>query len=372
MNRDYDAIIVGARVAGSITAALLGALGHKVLLLDRAHFPSDTLSTHFFRSPALKAFQRMGVFDQVQRAAPHLVKTFTDVEGHTWSDPVEEDDGLDYLMCVRRITLDTILTGRVQEVSNVEFRQGARFTELIRENGAVIGAKWRDAAGEYEATARVIVGADGFYSRVAELVEPEVEQFEPVHRAMYYTYFQGLVPRENPAAEFYFRGDHLAYVFPTDANRTLVAVSVPISEFEQFRKDAKHEMMSMLESLPALAPRLKPAEVVAPVKGAGNIPCYQRVPYGNGWVLAGDSGQVFDPWSGQGIDHASQHAVILAEALHDLFEDKKEWGDAMFSYHSLRNSSSRRNFESTRKFARDLRRMSHAALKKRGLKVTQS
>lgn len=58
MNRQYDAIIVGARVAGSITATLLGESGHNLLLLDRAHFPSDTLSTHFFRSAALKAFQR--------------------------------------------------------------------------------------------------------------------------------------------------------------------------------------------------------------------------------------------------------------------------------------------------------------------------
>jgi len=369
MNRQYDAIIVGARVAGSITGMLLGEYGYKVLLLDRAHFPSDTLSTHFFRSPALKAFQRAGVFDQVQCVAPHMIESFTDIEGHSWSDVVEGEDGLDYLMCVRRITLDAILTGRVQQVANVEFRQGARFTNLIRENGTVIGAKWTDGAEESEATARVVIGADGFYSRVAELVEPEVEQFEPVHRAMYYTYFQGLIPREVSAAEFYFRGDHLVYVFPTDGNHTLIAISVPISEFERFRKDAKQEMMTMLESLPGLAPRLKPAEIVAPVKGAGNIPCYQRVPYGGGWALVGDSGQVFDPWSGQGIDHASQHAVMLAEALHEFFEDEKQWGNAMSEYHALRNSSSRKNFESTRKFARDLRPMSHGALKKRGLKL---
>src|SRR6266496_2542495 len=49
---DYDVIIVGARVAGSVLAALLGGQGHRVLLLEKAHFPSDTLSTHFFRAPA--------------------------------------------------------------------------------------------------------------------------------------------------------------------------------------------------------------------------------------------------------------------------------------------------------------------------------
>lgn len=204
---------------------------------------------------------------------------------------------------------------------------------------------------------------------MAQLVEPKIEQFEPVRRAMYYAYFQSLSPRDKPAAEFYFRGDPLVYVFATDENQTLVAISVPISEFNQYRKDSKSKMMSMLETLPSLAARLKGAEIVEPIRGAGNIPCYQRIPYGDGWVLAGDSGQVFDPWSGQGIDHASQHAVMLADALHEFLEEKMDWRNAMAGYHALRNSSSKRNFESTRKFARDLRPMSHGALKKRGLKA---
>ena len=41
----YDAIIVGARCAGSPTAMLLARQGFKVLLLDRSTFPSDTIST---------------------------------------------------------------------------------------------------------------------------------------------------------------------------------------------------------------------------------------------------------------------------------------------------------------------------------------
>ena len=42
----YDAIIVGARCAGSPTAMLLARKGYKVLLVDKATFPSDTISTH--------------------------------------------------------------------------------------------------------------------------------------------------------------------------------------------------------------------------------------------------------------------------------------------------------------------------------------
>ncbi|MBI3975742.1 MAG: FAD-dependent monooxygenase, partial [Armatimonadetes bacterium] len=91
---EYDVIIVGARIAGALTAALLGERGWHVLLLDRATFPSDTLSTHFFRSSALLAFQRAGVFDEVQAVgAPHLVDLFNDVDGHIFTEPVEGSDG---------------------------------------------------------------------------------------------------------------------------------------------------------------------------------------------------------------------------------------------------------------------------------------
>jgi len=364
---DYDVIVIGARVAGSITANLLGKYGHKVLLLDKAHFPSDSLSTHYFRSPSLKSFKRMGVFDQVQAVAPHMVESFTDVEGHTWVTPSEDDDGINFELCVRRITLDGILAEHVNQEVNVTFLQGAKFTDVIREGEKVTGAKWNDDLGEHQTTARVVVGADGIYSQMVKLVKPKDEEFEPVHRAMYFSYYKNIHPIDKPAAEFYFRGDHLVYVFPTDADLTLIAISVPIAEFDSYRKNPEGEMMRVLETLPDLAPRLKKAERVAQIKGAGNIPCYLRVPYGNGWALVGDSALAFDPWSGQGIDHASQHAVMLAERLNEFLQNKKPWDEAMSQYHAERNESSKKNFMSTRKFARDLRPMSHGALKNRGL-----
>src|SRR5919205_3654583 len=61
----YDALVVGARCAGSPTAMLLARRGYKVLLLDRASFPSDTLSTHVVKKPAAALLQRWGLLDQV-------------------------------------------------------------------------------------------------------------------------------------------------------------------------------------------------------------------------------------------------------------------------------------------------------------------
>jgi flavin-dependent dehydrogenase len=52
----YDAIVVGARSAGSPTAMLLARKGGKVLVVDRATFPSDTLSTHVVHPPGVEVF----------------------------------------------------------------------------------------------------------------------------------------------------------------------------------------------------------------------------------------------------------------------------------------------------------------------------
>ena len=65
MNKVYDAIVVGARCAGSPTAMLLARKGYRVLVVDRATFPSDTLSTHLVHPPGVAALQRWGLLDRL-------------------------------------------------------------------------------------------------------------------------------------------------------------------------------------------------------------------------------------------------------------------------------------------------------------------
>src|SRR6516225_9957128 len=62
---NYDAIVIGARCAGAPTAMLLARSGHRVLVVDRASFPSDTLSTHMIHAPGVAALRRWGLLDQV-------------------------------------------------------------------------------------------------------------------------------------------------------------------------------------------------------------------------------------------------------------------------------------------------------------------
>jgi 2-polyprenyl-6-methoxyphenol hydroxylase-like FAD-dependent oxidoreductase len=354
-------------VAGSLVASLLGDAGHRVLVLDRARFPSDTLSTHFFRAPALRAFRAAGVYEEVQRQSPHLTVNYNVVDGIVFPEPVDRPEDFPFYMCVRRRTLDDILVRRARRTPGVEFREAAKVTGLIREGTAIVGVAWTEADGPGEARARAVVGADGVHSFVAQELGPAAEHEEPVRRAMYYAYYQGVELAEGPAAEFHYNGNELVYCFPCDGGLTLLAASVPIARFGEFRRDPEGILKKRLLSMADLAPRLASAERVGNVRGTGSIPGYMRVPYGDGWALVGDAGMVMDPWSGQGIDQASRHAVLLAGALGRFLSGESGWGSAMGEYHQKRNEFSLKTYHRTCTYAADLRPMTREALQRRGL-----
>src|SRR5512138_3579920 len=207
---DYDIIIVGGRVAGSILATQLGQHGFRVLLLEKADFPSDTLSTSFFRAPALRVFEKIGVLEEIKSVAPPLGILWNNIDGHVISEPVDAaEEHLRFFLCERRITVDWILFQRVKREPSVEVRLGAKVMDLIWEQGSAVGVRWSEPDGIREATAQVVVGADGFYSTLAKIVQPVYETFLPVQRCTYYTYFQGLDSLEEPTAEHHFVGNTL-------------------------------------------------------------------------------------------------------------------------------------------------------------------
>jgi 2-polyprenyl-6-methoxyphenol hydroxylase-like FAD-dependent oxidoreductase len=76
MAKTYDAIVVGARVAGSPTAMLLARKGYDVLLVDRATFPSDTISTHLVHPPGIAALKRWGLLDRVLATGCPVIDTY--------------------------------------------------------------------------------------------------------------------------------------------------------------------------------------------------------------------------------------------------------------------------------------------------------
>ena len=226
----YDAIIVGARCAGSPTAMLLARRGFKVLLLDRATFPSDTISTHILWPHGAEVLARWGLLDRL--AAPAFrpsaagCDSMSDRSRCTARFPTPTTAGA---ASVRVVTvLDRLLLNAAAE-AGVEVREGFSVDELLMTDDVVVGVRGR-GRGErpIEERARVVIGADGVNSFVARTVRAPEYDLRPVAACGYYSYFSGVTQDD---IELYVR-DHCAFGgAPTNDGLHLVMVNWPASDF---------------------------------------------------------------------------------------------------------------------------------------------
>jgi 2-polyprenyl-6-methoxyphenol hydroxylase-like FAD-dependent oxidoreductase len=173
---EYDVLIVGARVAGASLALLLGERGHRVLMVDRSHFPSDTMSTHFMSPRAVPLLARLGVLEDVEAAGfRRITRTRSYIDDCIVEAPAAP--GVGYALAPRRDHLDSVLIDHAVKRGGVTFWERTRADGLIEEDGRVVGARVTSPGGRTsDIRARVVVGADGKYSKVAQWVQaPEYE-----------------------------------------------------------------------------------------------------------------------------------------------------------------------------------------------------
>src|SRR6201997_3692007 len=131
----YDAIIVGARAAGSPTAMLLARKGHRVLVVDRASFPSDTLSTHYIHQPGVARLRRWGLLDRlIATGCPPSRRLTFDVGPFALTGTPPPSDGVAEGYAPRRTVLDHLLVEAAAE-AGAEVRTGVSVDELVFEDG---------------------------------------------------------------------------------------------------------------------------------------------------------------------------------------------------------------------------------------------
>src|SRR6516165_36662 len=152
----FDAIVVGARCAGSPTAMLLARQGYRVLLVDRATFPSDTVSTHFIWQLGLACLDRWRLLDRVWASnCPPISQFELDLGAFRLPFDVLPGDGIAAICVPRRTVLDKILVDAASE-TGAEIREGFSVTALTWSNGQVTGIRGHDRGGtEIEEKARI-------------------------------------------------------------------------------------------------------------------------------------------------------------------------------------------------------------------------
>jgi 2-polyprenyl-6-methoxyphenol hydroxylase-like FAD-dependent oxidoreductase len=348
--RRHDVVVVGARAAGAATALLLAKLGHDVVLVDRAEFPSDTVSTHQIARTGVVALQRLGLLEAVLASgAPAIRQVTFSAAGESITRAIKLKSGVDFLVAPRRYLLDTLVAEAAAH-AGVDVRMGVVVAGACLDDfGRATGVYGYDRTGDQiEIEARFVVGADGLGSRVARSVGAEVIEDRDEGSAAQYAYFDG-PPWQ--AIELIAADRALAGVFPTHHDQACIWVCTPASDARAARRRAASRAEAFTAQLeraaPELAARLRSGRRVSAVSGMLRTPNLLRRAHGPGWALVGDAGYHRDPITGHGLSDAYRDAELIADALHPVLRGELDETGALAGYQRERDRALREVFEIT-------------------------
>jgi flavin-dependent dehydrogenase len=336
----YDAIIVGARVAGAVTGMLLARAGLDVLVVDRARYGSDTLSTHALMRGGVLQLSRWGLLDEVVAAGtPPVRRTvirYGDIEEVVDIDP---SPGAEALYAPRRVVLDRLLAdGAFRAGADIRF--GLTATGLLHSpDGTVTGISVRDRAGRaLQARAPITIGADGVGSRVARAVRARTYRAGRHAAAMVVGWFSDL--EADGYQWLYGHGadgtGRAAGIIPTNHGQVCAWAGLPSRHFPM-RRPAQHLTEVLRAIAPDWADRLVDAARHGPVRGFRGVCGYFRQSWGPGWALVGDAGYFKDPITAHGITDAFRDAELLARAVVAAAGDPRAASDHLACYQATRD-----------------------------------
>jgi len=328
----YDAVVVGARVAGAATAMLLARAGLRVLAVDKGRPGSDTVSTHALMRGGVVQLDRWGVLAGVDAAGTPPIRSATFHYGaEKVPVPIEPRDGVDGLRAPRRTVLDTLLVDAAR-AAGAQVAHETRVTDLLRDaGGRVTGVTVAAADGAVaRIAARIVIGADGARSEVARRAGAGYVRRARHAAAVAYGYWPDM---DASGYAWHFGRAVSAGVIPTNDGLACVFAAMPPERFREGRVAdlaALHRRV-LAENDPALADAVAGRAPIGPMRAYPGVPGFIRQAWGPGWALVGDAGYFKDPITAHGMTDALRDAELLANAV------ARGGDDALAAYQAARD-----------------------------------
>jgi len=334
----YDAIVIGARCAGAVTAMLLARYGHRVLLLERGVIPSDVHRGHFIHKHGPKRLADWGLLERIVGTnCPQLTTHLTDFGDFPLIGRDIRAGNVAWGYAPRRRQLDQVLVEAAIE-AGVEFRPKFLVENCLWDGDRVKGIRGRDQRHAVSCTekALITIGADGRNSTLARAVGAPSYEEVPTLTCWYFSYWSG-VPTEG--FEWYIRKKRVIFSFLTNDNLFAIFIGWPINEFSSVKTDVEGQFMRAVDLVPGFAERVRSGRREERLYGAADLPNFLRRPFGPGWALVGDAGCHKDPMMAQGICDAFRDADFLSTAIHEGLAEQCPLDDALKRYERRRNEA---------------------------------
>jgi len=334
----YDVVIVGASVSGCASAIRMGRAGLRVALLEkhRSSTTAKTLCGHFILGGGYADLADLGLLEPLlaSGAGTGQIDLCTDAG---WIG--EKSGEVPPFVSARRM-LDPMLREQAARTAGVDLLLGHTAVELVREDGRVAGVRARTDAGEHEIRARLVVGADGHRSRVAELADVPAQE-SPNRRGFVYGYFRG--PERADRAQVWVTGETWSVINPTDDGLTMVATMTAQERMPKGQPGPDY-LVRHVRTLPD-GPDLTGCEPVGRVVLSRNYPLIRRDPTPEpGLALVGDAAITGDPTPATGITWALRSARWLSETTAPALAADADLGPALAAYCRLHAQIARELF----------------------------
>lgn len=326
----YDAVVVGASLAGCATAIQLGRAGARVALVEKKPDPGAYKRTcsHFIQAGGVPAIERLGLLEACE-AAGGLRSRMHAWTKWGWIEAPPEQAGR--ALNLRREVLDPLLRSTAAETPGVEMVLGWGAERLLRAGDSFGGVAVRNPAGEErELRARLTVGADGRDSRVAELSGVPVKTY-PHGRFAYGAYFEGPEPPYAPDAVIWMMDPQWAASFPTDSGLNFYAAMPTMDRLPEFKRDPLRALVDFVGDVPE-APPIRESRPVGSVTGKVDMTNRMRKPVAPGLALVGDAALATDPLFGVGCGWAFQSAEWLADGVGAALREEEPLEEGLERY----------------------------------------
>jgi flavin-dependent dehydrogenase len=331
---EYDVAVVGASVAGCTAATLLGRQGARVALLERSPDVDayKVTCTHVIQSCATDTLRRLGLVEQIEGAGGvHNHGDFWTRRGWVRPAPSVGVKELPYGFNIRRERFDPMIRSLAASTEGINYLPGTTVTELIRDQaGRPRGVRAAVGGGVREVRARVVVGADGRDSKVAELAGLRAK-VRPNARFCYFAHYKDLsVPTGKPVRVWHMEPG-VAGAFVNDDDIVVMSCMPPKDQLPEFREDLEGAFVRFFADLPD-GPDLSTGRRVTKIMGRLDLSNLRRRASAPGIALVGDAAQASDPLWAVGCGWALQSGEWLADALAGALDSDRDVDRALVRY----------------------------------------
>jgi flavin-dependent dehydrogenase len=325
---DFDAVVVGASVAGCTAARLYAQRGARVALVERRPDADayKTVCSHYIQPSATPTIERLGLAGPIEErgAVRNAIDVWTPYGG--W---IRHRADTPYGYNVTRRTLDPLLRRMTAETPGVELMAGWTATDLIA-NGRPAGVTVEDPKrARRELRAPLVVAADGRDTRLARMAGVR-GRVRPHNRFFYWAYWRG-VPSDADRSGMWFMEPDCAYTFPNEEGLTVVLAAPHRDRLADFRSDLEGAYLRYVAALPD-APDLSGATRESKLIGKLDVPNVSRPAARPGLAFVGDAALATDPLWGIGCGWAFQSAEWLVDETADALVSGGDLDAALESY----------------------------------------